>query len=126
MILQIIVVLIASVGAATTLKQDLCITPMAPSFSTVCRQCNLSPRRDQILSAGGNDGQLDPCPGLVREGECGIWHTAKPPPPTTKGGMFAIRHVAPGRGDTEKEQRQNGDEVYGANAVFVVGFGRKY
>jgi hypothetical protein len=127
MILQIIALLIASIGTATTLKQNLCITPMAPSFSTVCHQCNLSPGRDLILSAGGNDGQLNPCPGLVREGECGIWRTAKPsPPPTTKGGMFAIRRMALGRGDTEKEQRQNGDEVYGTDAVFVVGFGRKY
>ncbi len=72
MILQIVVLLIASVGAATTLKQDLCITPMAPLFSTVCCQCNLSLGRDRILSAGGNDGQLDPCPRLVREGKCGI------------------------------------------------------
>jgi hypothetical protein len=40
--------------------------------------------------------------------------------------MFAICHVALGRGDTEKEQRQNGDEVYDADAVFVIGFGRKY
>jgi hypothetical protein len=78
------------------------------------------------MSAGSNDGQLDPCPGLVREGECGVWHTAKPSPPTTKGGMFAIRRMTPGRGDTEKERRQNGDEVYGVDAVFVVGFGRKY
>ncbi len=81
MIMQIIVLLIASIGAAATLKQDLCISPMAPSFSTVCCQCNLSPERDRILSAGGNDGGLDPCPGLVREGDCGVWRTAKPSPP---------------------------------------------
>jgi hypothetical protein len=48
------------------------------------------------------------------------------PPPTTKGGMFAIRRVTPGREDTKKERRQNEDEVYGVDAVFVVGFGRKY
>jgi hypothetical protein len=48
------------------------------------------------------------------------------PPPTTKGGMFAIRRMTPGRGDTEKERRQNRDEVYGVDAVFIVGFGRKY
>ncbi len=59
MILRIVVLLIASVGAATTLKQNLCIIPMATSFS-------------------------------------------------------------------KKEQRQNGDEVYGVDAVFVVGFGKKY
>jgi hypothetical protein len=40
--------------------------------------------------------------------------------------MFAIRCVAPGRGDMEKEQRQNRDKVYGADAVFVIGFERKY
>jgi hypothetical protein len=32
MILRIIVLLIANVGAATTLKQDLCIIPMTPSY----------------------------------------------------------------------------------------------
>ncbi len=30
------------------------------------------------------------------------------------------------RGDTEGERGRTGDEVHGANAVFVVGFGRKY
>jgi hypothetical protein len=44
------------------------------------------------------------------------------PPPTTKGGMFAISRMTPRIGDTEKELRQNGGEVYGVNAVFVVGF----
>ena len=29
-------------------------------------------------------------------------------------------------GDTEGEGGQTRDEVHGANAVFVVGFGRKY
>ncbi len=96
MILRIIVLLIASVGAATTLKQDMCITPMAPSFSTVCRQCNLSPGRDRILSAGGNDDQLDPCPGLAREGECGIWRTAKPSPPTHQRGNVCNMPRGPG------------------------------
>jgi len=33
MILGIIAPLVASVGAAATLKQDLCVSPMAPSFS---------------------------------------------------------------------------------------------
>jgi hypothetical protein len=32
MILQIVAPLVASVGAAATLKQDLCVSPMAPSF----------------------------------------------------------------------------------------------
>ena len=95
MILKIIALLVASVGAAATLKQDLCVSPMAPSFSTACRHCNLSPGRNRISSAGGNEGQLDPSPGLVREGECGFWCTAKPFPPTTKGGMFAMRQRDP-------------------------------
>jgi len=30
------------------------------------------------------------------------------------------------RGDTEGERGQNEDEVHGADAGFVVGFGRKY
>jgi hypothetical protein len=33
MILQIVAPLVASIGAAATLKQDLCVSPMAPSFS---------------------------------------------------------------------------------------------
>ena len=61
MILRIVVPLVASVGAAATLKLDLCVSPM------------------------------------------GRW-----------------------RGDTEGERGQTGDEVHGADAVFVVGFERKY
>jgi hypothetical protein len=128
MILHIIAPLAASVGAAATLKQDLCVSPMAPSFPTACRQCNLSPGRNRISSAGGNDGQLNPCPGLVREEECGFWLTAKPPPPTTKRGMFAMRQhdpPPPGVGGEDIQRGSNwgsGDEVHGANAVFVVGF----
>ena len=81
MILQIVAPLVASVGAAATLKQDLCVSPMAPSFSMACRQCNLSPGRNRISIAFGNDGELDLSLGLVREGECGFWRTAKPFPP---------------------------------------------
>jgi len=33
MVLQIVAPLVASVDAAVTLKQDLCVSPMAPSFS---------------------------------------------------------------------------------------------
>jgi hypothetical protein len=109
MILQIIVLLITSVGAATTLEQDKRITPMAPSFSTVCCQCNLSPGRDRILSAGGNDGQLDPCPGLVREGECGIWRTAKPSPPHHQRGNVCNMPRGPGErgyGEGAKAKRR--------------------
>jgi hypothetical protein len=109
MILQIIVLLIASVGAATTLKQDLCITPMAPSFSTVCRQCNLSLGRDRILSAGSYDGQLNPCLGLAREGECGIWHTAKPSPRHHQRGNVCNMPRGPGErghGEGAKAKRR--------------------
>ena len=84
MILQIIAPLVASIGAAATLKQDLFVSLMAPSFPTACHQCNLSPGKNLISSAGGNDGQLDPSPGLVREGECGFLvycQTFPPPPP---------------------------------------------
>ncbi len=95
MILQIVAPCVASVGAAATLKQDLCISPMAPSFPTACCQCNLSPGRNWISSAGGNDGQLDPSLGLVREGECGFWCTAKPFLHTTKREMFAMRQRDP-------------------------------
>ena len=35
MILQIVAPLVASVGAAAALKQDLCVSPMASSFSVV-------------------------------------------------------------------------------------------
>ncbi len=81
MILQIIAPLVASVGTAAALKQDLCVSPMAPSFSMACCRCNLSPRRNRISIAYGSDGKLDLSPGLVSKGECGFWHTAKPFPP---------------------------------------------
>jgi hypothetical protein len=54
---------------------------MAPSFSMACYRCNLSPGRNWISIAFGNDGELDLSLGLVREGECGFWSTAKPFPP---------------------------------------------
>jgi hypothetical protein len=81
MILRIVAPLVASVGAAATLKQDLCVSLMAPSFSMACCRCNLSPGRNWISIAFGNDGELDLSLGLVREGECGFWCTAKPFPP---------------------------------------------
>jgi hypothetical protein len=37
-----------------------------------------------------------------------------------------LRPVGRWRGDTEVERGQNGDEVHSADAIFVVGFGRKY
>ncbi len=78
MILQIVAPHVASIGTAATLKQDLCVSPMAPSFSMAYCQYNLSLGRNQILIAYGSDGELDLSPGLVREGECGFWHIAKP------------------------------------------------
>jgi len=38
-----------------------------------CCRCNLSPGRNRISIAFGNDGELDLYLGLVREGECGFW-----------------------------------------------------
>jgi hypothetical protein len=81
MILQIVAPLVSSIGAAATLKQDLCVSPIAPSFSMVYCRCNLSPGRNRISIAFGNDGKLDLSPGIVREGECGFWRTAIPFPP---------------------------------------------
>ncbi len=132
MIPQIVAPLVASVGAAATLKQDPCISPMAPSFPTVCRQCNLSPGRNQISSVGGNDGELDPSPGLVREGECGFWCTAKPFPLTTKGGMFAMRQRDPPPPRVGGEDIRRGSEGKMEMKFMVLMqflllvFGRKY
>ena len=91
MILRIVAPLVASVGAAATLKQDLCVSPMAPSFFMACCRCKLSPGRNRISIAYGSDVELDLSPGLVGEGECGFWRTAKPFPPTAIGRMFAMR-----------------------------------
>jgi hypothetical protein len=132
MILQIVAPLVASVGAAATLKQDLCISPMASSFPTACCQCNLSPGRNRISSAGGNDGQLDPSPGLVREGKCGCWCTAKPFPPTTKGGMFAMHQRDPplprvGGEDTRRGGEGKMEMKFMVPMQFLsLVFGRKY
>ena len=40
--------------------------------------------------------------------------------------MTLLRLAGRWRGDTEGERGRNEDEVHGADAVFVVGFGRKY
>ena len=37
-----------------------------------------------------------------------------------------LRPAGRWRGDTEGERGRNGDEFHGADAVFVIGFGRKY
>jgi len=80
MILRIVAPLVASIDAAATLKQNLCVSLMAPSFSMTCCRCNLSPGRNRISIAFDNDGELDLSLGF-REGECGFWRTAKPFPP---------------------------------------------
>ena len=54
------------------------------------------------------------------------------PPPPTKGEFLEcdrvtlLRPAGRWKGDTVGEQGQNEDEVHGADAGFVVGFGRKY
>jgi hypothetical protein len=53
MILRIVAPLVASIGTAATLKQDLCVSPMAPSFSMACCRYNLSPGRNRISIAYG-------------------------------------------------------------------------
>jgi hypothetical protein len=40
--------------------------------------------------------------------------------------MTLLRPSGRWRRDTEGERGQDGDEVHGAGAVFVGGFGRKY
>ena len=82
MTLQIVAPLVASVGAAAILKQDLCVSARwLPPFSMACCRCNLFPGRNRISIAFCNNGKLDLSLGLVREGECGFWRTAKPSPP---------------------------------------------
>ena len=67
MILRIVAPLVASIDAAATLKQNLFVSSMAPSFSMACCRCNLSPGSNRISIAFGSDGKLDLSPGLVRE-----------------------------------------------------------
>ena len=40
--------------------------------------------------------------------------------------MTLLRPAGRWRGDTVEEQGRNEDEVHGADAGFVVGFGREY
>ena len=130
MILQIVAPLVASIDAAATLKQNLCVSPMAPSFSMACCRCNLSPGRNQISIAFGSAGELDLSPGLVRVWILVYCQTIPPPPPKGEFMQCAsetlLCPVGRWRGDTEGERGRTGDEVHGADAVFVVGFGRKY
>ncbi len=54
------------------------------------------------------------------------------PPPPPKGeclqcaSVTLLRPAGKWRREMEGERGQNGDEIHGADAVFVVGFGRKY
>ncbi len=83
---------------------------------------------NRISIAYGSDGELNLSLGLVREGECGFWHTAKKPfpPPPPKGeclqcaSVTLLRPAGRWRGDTEGERGQNGDGVHGANAVLSL------
>jgi hypothetical protein len=82
-ILQIIALLVASVGAAATLKQDLCVSPIAPSFSMACCRCNLTPGRNRILIAYGRMANSIFLQGSQRKR---VWiltycQTIPPPPP---------------------------------------------
>ncbi len=56
--------------------------------------------------------------------------TIPPPPPKGEGLQCAsvtlLRPVGRWRGDMEGGRGRTEDEVHGADAVFVVGFGRKY
>ena len=53
-----------------------------------------------------------------------------PPPPKGEclqcASVTLRRPAGRWREDTEGERGRNGDEVHGADAIFVVGFGRKY
>ncbi len=60
----------------------------------------------------------------------GILSNHSPPPPKGEclecASVTLLRPASRWRGDTEGERWQNGDEVHGADAVFVICFGRKY
>jgi hypothetical protein len=134
MILRIVAPLVASVGTDATLKQDLCVSSTAPSFSMACRRCNLSPGRNRISIAYGSDGKLDLSGVSQRKKEwiliLAYCQTIPPPPPKIEclqcTSVTLLRLAGRWRGDTEEERGRNGDEVHGTDAIFVVGFGRKY
>jgi hypothetical protein len=85
MTLRIVALLVASVGAAATLKQDLCVSPMALSFAMACRRCNLSLGRNRISIAYGSDGKLNLSGVSQRKREwiliLAYYQTIPPPPP---------------------------------------------
>ena len=109
MILRIVAPLVASVGAAATLKQDLCVSHMAPSFSMACRRCNLSPGRNRISIAYGSDGKLDLSGVSQRKREwiliLAYCQTIPPPPPKGEclqcASVTLLRLGGRWRGDTE-------------------------
>jgi hypothetical protein len=108
MIPQIVAPLVASIGAAATLKQDLCVSPMAPSFSMACRQCNLSPDRNQISIEYGSDGKFDLSGVSQRKREwiliLAYCQTIPPPPPMGEclqcASVTLLRLAGRWRGDT--------------------------
>ena len=67
MILQIVIPLGSSVGVAATLKQDLCVSPMGPSF------------------------KLDLSPGEAEKKSVDFGVLSNHSPPTDKGRMFGMR-----------------------------------
>jgi hypothetical protein len=111
-ILRIVAPLVASVGAAATLNQDLCVNPMAPSFSMACCRCNLSPGRNRILIAYGSDGKLDLSGVSQRKREwiliLAYCQTIPPPPPKGEclqcASVTLLRPAGRCRGDTEGKQ----------------------
>ena len=131
MILRIVAPLVASVGAAATLKQDLCVSPMAPSFSMACCRCNRSPGRSRISIAYGRMANSIFLWGSQRKRLWSLAYCQTIPPHRQRVNVWnapasLLRPASRWEGDMEGEQGRNGDEVHGADAVFVVGFGRKY
>ncbi len=110
----------------------LCVSPMAPSFSMACCRCNLSPGRSRISIAYGRMANSIFLRGSQRKRVWILAYCQTIPPPPSKGeclecaSVTLLRPAGRWRGDTEGERGRSGDDVHGADAVFVVGFGRKY
>ena len=78
------------------------------------------------------DGKLDLSPGEAEKKSVDFGVLSNHSPPPTKGECLEcarvtlLRLAGRWRGDTVEEQGRNEDEVHGADAGFVVGFGREY
>jgi hypothetical protein len=105
---------------------------MAPSFSMACCRCNLSLGRNRISIAYGRMANSIFLWGSQRKRVWILAHCQTIPPPPPKGeclqcaSVTLLRPAGRWRGDMEGERGQNVDEVHCADALFVVGFGRKY